>query len=931
MKINPRYLSFIGCLTALASSTVFGLQINEIRQDEPGGTDSNEFFEIKGTPGESLDNHWYLVIGDHSSFQNPNGDNVPDKGAATVEFALDLTGYVIPDDGHLLISTVDIQFEALGITALDIDDTVDINFENSDNVTHILCTGYTGIEVLDLASQYDDLAVDIDDDNDGILNHVDDFDDINMVAVTPRPLPWTLVVDAVGLVEVPNDSNPEEFVYGAALGFEDVGPDGSFTPGMIYRGSDDNEWNIGEFNLLNDEGTGLFMGDDFNGPALDTPGSANPASPAAAVDLFSFGPTIAYPGDTVRISGADLDVVTSVQVGGVNVDFTIVSASSITFTVDATTSNGVIDIGSAGSGNDVSVSSLFVVTPNLATVYYEDFEVDLGDFTTVSLASDRDWNHNTFGGNGFADINGFSADVASDDYLISPAIDLAGTTEPTLLFNTAKNFDGPDIDVWISTNFDGVNPALAEWTPLAATLSADDYDIIPSGMIDLSTYIGQTVHVAFRYLSAGTGPGEAPVWQVHDFLVYDVPPATGVFLFEDFEVDLGDFTAVSLASNRDWEWGEFSGNGYAAANGFGGDTASDDWLISPQVSLATAIDPKMVYQTARNFGGPELEVLISTDYDGLNPATATWTALGGALSQGDYELVDSGIIDLSAYIGEAVYVAFHYISTGTGGGDGAVYQVHEVSIYDDVIFFEDFEVDLGDFSAVSLASNRDWTWGEFSGNGYAAANGFGGDTASDDWLISPDIDLSGTANPELTYQTARNFGGPPLEVLVSTNYDGLNPATATWNAVGGALSQGDYELVDSGEIDLSAYVDQTINLAFHYVSTGTGGGDGAVYQVHEVLISEFDSGWVDNVNLSFLYRYTPGWSYSITMGFVYTAGYPYIYSPNFGYFYFSGDDIRAGSWIYHYSAGKWAWLVESNGGFFIYFDGTFNNFLDPQP
>ena len=931
MKINPRYLSLIGCLSALATSTLLGVQINEIRQDEPGGTDSNEFFELKGTPGESLDGHWYLVIGDHSAFQNPNGDNNPDKGPGTVEFALDLTGYVIPDDGHLLIATVDIQFEALGITALDIDDTVDINFENSDNVTHILCKGYTGIEVLDLASQYDDLAVDLDDDNDGILNHIDDFDDINQVAVTPRALPWTEVVDAVGLVEVPNEFGPEEYVFGAALGFVDVGPDGSFTPGMLYRGSDDNEWNIGEFNLLNAAGDGLFLGDDFNGPALDTPGYANPPSPAKAVAIFGVSPTIVYPGETVTISGTDLDTVTSVTVGGVNVDFTIVGEGSVTFTAAADTSNGQVEISSAGSGSDVSVSSIFVVTPDLATVYYEDFELDLGDFTTVSLASDRDWAHGTFGGNGFVSINGFGGDVASDDYLVSPGIDLAGAIEPTLLFNTAKNFDGPDIAVWISTDYDGINPATATWTPLTVTLSADNYDIIPSGMVDLSGYIGGMVYVAFVYQSAGTGPGEAPVFQIHDFLVYDVLPATGIFLFEDFETDLGDFTAVSLASNRDWTWGQFGGNGYAAANGFGGDTASDDWLISPEVSLATAIDPKLVYQTARNFGGPELEVLISTDYDGLNPATATWTALGGALSQGSYELVDSGVIDLSAYIGQSVHVAFHYISTGTGGGEGAVYQVHEVAIYDDVIFFEDFEEDLGEFTTVSLASNRDWSWGQFSGNGYAAANGFGGDTASDDWLISPVIDLSAAVNPELTYQTARNFGGPPLEVLVSTDYDGMNPATATWTALGGALSQGSYELTDSGEIDLTAYAGQSVNIAFHYVSTGTGGGEGAVYQVHEILVSEFDPGWIDDAELSFLYRYTPGWSYSITMGFVYIADFPYVYNADFGYFYFAGNDIRTGMWIYHYNSGKWAWLVESNGGFFIFFDGTFNNFLDPLP
>ena len=914
--IKHRYLAIFGCLVATAANSLMGVVINEIRVDEPGATDSNEYFELKGTPGESLDGVWYLVVGEHSSFNNPNGENNPDKGGGVVEFAIDLTGLTIPDDGHFLVTTASFQFNVIGVDPAQIDELApSINFENSDNVTHVLVRGYTGIEVFELADQYDDLAVDIDDNDDGVLNET---------------LPWTEVIDAVGLVEVPNSANPEEFVYGSALGGTDVGPDGSFTPGMIYRGSDDNAWNIGEFNLLNAEGTGLFPGDDFNGPAVDTPGTENPPSPEADLTpvISGISPTIAFVDDTVTVNGANMDTITAVTVGGEAVNFTSVDTTTLTFTVEATTVSGAVTVFSQ-AGESTSVSTLSVVGGTTIILAYENFETDLGTFTTVSLASDADWEHRTFGLNGFAQANGFGADTASNDWLISPEIDLTSTTAPTLIFNTARNFDGPDLEVLISTDYDGTNPAGATWTALSATLSLDDYDIIFSGPIDLTAYAGQTVHVAFHYTTAGTGPGEAPNYQVHDFLVYDIPADTGTLLFEDFEDDLGVFTTVSIASNEDWEHRTFGGNGFASISGFGADTASDDWLISPEVNLTDALNPKLEFFTARRFGGPDLEVLISTDYDGTNPTSATWMPIDATLSPDNYELVSSGLVDLSAYIGETIHLAFHYTSTGTASGEGAVYQVHEVYIFDDIIFFEDFEDDLGDFTTVSLASNEDWGWGTFGGNGFADISGFGADTASDDWLISPEIDLTEATSPELTFFTARRFSGPQLEVLISTDYDGANPGSATWNPISANLSQDNYELVFSGEIDLSAYAGQTVHLAFHYVSTGTGSGDGAVYQVHEVLVTEFQGGWVDNPNLSFIYRYTPDWAYSITMGFIYIDAYPYIYNPDFGWFYVLGSDIRAGVWIYVVNTGKWAWLVESNGGFFLYFDGSFNNFLNP--
>ena len=50
---------------------------------------------------------------------------------------------------------------------------------------------------------------------------------------------------------------------------------------------------------------------------------------------------------------------------------------------------------------------------------------------------------------------------------------------------------------------------------------------------------------------------------------------------------------------------------------------------------------------------------------------------------------------------------------------------------------------------------------------------------NEDWLISPSMDLSPYDAVNFSYVTAMNYTGPDLEVLISTNYDGMgDPNTA---------------------------------------------------------------------------------------------------------------------------------------------------------
>jgi hypothetical protein len=160
------------------------IQINELRIDQPGG-DNDEFFELIGPANQSLEGLTYLVIGDNASIEavvSLNGQSLNADGL-----------FIAYENTFSLVSQDSAQDLILVPNAL--------NFEN-ESVTHVL--------VRDFAGALNDV---VDDNLDGVLN---------------ASLPWqpTDVLDAIGVIEETFDVAPlGDWVYGAALNFEDIGPE----------------------------------------------------------------------------------------------------------------------------------------------------------------------------------------------------------------------------------------------------------------------------------------------------------------------------------------------------------------------------------------------------------------------------------------------------------------------------------------------------------------------------------------------------------------------------------------------------------------------------------------------------------------------------------------------------------------------------------
>ncbi|MDZ4753926.1 MAG: hypothetical protein SGJ11_05450 [Phycisphaerae bacterium] len=211
----------VGAANPTCDFTPPPVQISEIRIDQPS-TDNDEFFELSGPPGLVLDGYTYIVI----------GDGIAALGSGVIEAVVDLTGVAIPADGYLLVT--ESTFTLFGATPDFVVGANGLNFENDDNVTHLLVKDFTGAN-----------GADLDAENDGVIDAA----------------PWTEIVDSVALIVGTPGSGGNELVYSPTI----VGPDGDFVPSAVYRCFPTGTWQIGEFPPT---------------PALDTPGTENFGCPS---------------------------------------------------------------------------------------------------------------------------------------------------------------------------------------------------------------------------------------------------------------------------------------------------------------------------------------------------------------------------------------------------------------------------------------------------------------------------------------------------------------------------------------------------------------------------------------------------------------------------------------------------------------------------
>jgi len=154
--------------------------------------------------------------------------------------------------------------------------------------------------------------------------------------------------------------------------------------------------------------------------------------------------------------------------------------------------------------------------------------------------------------------------------------------------------------------------------------------------------------------------------------------------------------------------------------------------------------------------------------------------------------------------------------------------------------FSDGSITSGGWSVQYPVGPTVWTIGTIGGGSYAMMKNYNGTSndPSEGWLISPSFDFTTSTLPTLQFSNAWKYNGAPMKLMISTNYDGVSaPATATWTDITSSAvwSTGNFAWASSGVIDLSAYLQPSVHMAFVYTGSNS---DGSTWEIDDINIKK---------------------------------------------------------------------------------------------
>ena len=167
---------------------------------------------------------------------------------------------------------------------------------------------------------------------------------------------------------------------------------------------------------------------------------------------------------------------------------------------------------------DGSYPTADATTDFIEILLYEDFDEELGVFTTYDAYGDQTWHQGSYQGTTYANMNGYAnqANHQNEDWLMAYVeVPNLTFTDVFMEFRTAMKFDGDPLRVAISTDYDGQSdPSDFEWEDVtdAFDYSTGDYEWVESGELNVIDYAGNGgFYIAFIYTSSDQA---ASSWEI---------------------------------------------------------------------------------------------------------------------------------------------------------------------------------------------------------------------------------------------------------------------------------------------------------------------------------------------------------------------------------------------------------------------------------
>lgn len=152
-------------------------------------------------------------------------------------------------------------------------------------------------------------------------------------------------------------------------------------------------------------------------------------------------------------------------------------------------------------------------------IYKESFKTGIGEYTIENKELDGltyVWMHDA--AKGYMKASAYAGSAkAAESWLVSPEYDLTGQTAVFLSFDHMLNYlktDAREDHVSVLVK----EKTATEWTALDGITwpAGTNWNVVNSGKIDLSSYAGKVIQIAFKYEGNTKATGNTPTWEVYN-------------------------------------------------------------------------------------------------------------------------------------------------------------------------------------------------------------------------------------------------------------------------------------------------------------------------------------------------------------------------------------------------------------------------------